>query len=106
MAADAKAIDKNVEDLSKQIEALKSDIASIAHILSDLGRNQGEATAERVREAAHDLRARGERQLGHAQAQAQDLGHQAADAVRQQPAAAVGLAVGLGFILGFLTSRK
>lgn len=106
MAAEAKATDKHVEDLSKQIDALKGDIASIAQILSEMGRDQGNATAQRVRDTASDLRARGERQLHHAQAQAHELGGQAADAVRQQPAAAMGIAMGLGFILGFLTSRR
>jgi ElaB/YqjD/DUF883 family membrane-anchored ribosome-binding protein len=34
------------------------------------------------------------------------MGQQAADQVRNQPAAAVGLAVGLGFLVGFMTGRK
>lgn len=104
--ADTKTTEKHVEDLSRQIDALKGDIASIAQILSDMGRDQGAATAERVRETAAEMRARGEAQLRHARAQAHDLGDQAANAVRDQPAAAMGMAVGLGFILGFLTGRK
>jgi ElaB/YqjD/DUF883 family membrane-anchored ribosome-binding protein len=44
--------------------------------------------------------------LHAAQHRAEELGQQAADAVRNQPAAAVGLAVGLGFLLGFMTGRK
>ncbi len=59
-------------------------------------------TSEKV---AH-LRKRGEAQLQDAQVKVEDLANQATEAVRNQPATAVGIAVGVGFVLGFLTGRK
>lgn len=106
MATDTKSAEKHMEELSKQIEALKADVSSITSLLGEIGKDGRDATAARLRETASDLRDQGERQLRHAQAQAEDFGHQTADAIRQQPATAVGLAVGVGFILGFLTSRR
>ncbi|RKF14872.1 DUF883 domain-containing protein [Roseovarius spongiae] len=95
-----------VDDLSKQIETLKSDIGAITTILSDLGMQKGSEAQQRVRDAALHARERGEAHLHDMQARAEDLGSQAANAVRQQPATAVGLAVGFGFLVGLLTSRK
>ena len=96
----------SVSDLTDQVAALKSDIAAITDILAEIGvdkKNQAEA---RLRNAASEVKARGEQHLLEAQLRAEDLSNQAVEAVRQQPAAAVGMAVGIGFLIGFLTARK
>ncbi len=98
--------ERDIEQLSEQIAALKQDMAEISHTLGELGRSSRDAAAGQARRKASELRAAGERQIDAAQHRAEELGHQAADAVRQQPAAAVGLAVGVGFLLGFMTGRK
>ena len=98
--------DKDIEQLSLQIAALKKDIAGITTTLSNLGSSTGAAAVNTAKRTAEDLRIAGERKVAEAQVTAEDLGKQAADAVRQQPAAAMGLAVGLGFLLGFLSGRK
>lgn len=96
----------SVEDLAIQIETLKGDIAGIAEILADLGAEKRDQATARVREAASGVKARGEQHLKDAQAYAEDLSAQAADAVRQQPAMAIGIAVGIGFLIGLVTSRR
>ena len=95
-----------VGDLTDQIDALKTDIASITEILADIGSTKRDEAASKVRATAEDVKARGEKHLSDAQARAEDMGQQAVEAVRQQPAAEVGIAVGVGFLMGFLTSRK
>lgn len=109
MAQSKSALKENQSDtaqLSHQIETLKSDIASISQTLVDMGAARSEAVAnDASRKVAH-IRKQGEQTLQDAQAKVEDLTHQATDAVRQQPAAAVGLAVGVGFALGYLTGRK
>ncbi|MFV0245114.1 MAG: YqjD family protein [Qingshengfaniella sp.] len=96
----------DIEQLSAQIATLKKDIAEISTTLGDLGIASRDAAISRTRQKAAELREAGEEQLTRAQKQAEALGHQANDAIRDQPAAAMGLAVGLGFLLGFLTGRK
>lgn len=85
----------NVEQLSEQMAILRQDISAISRSLADLGVSTKDAALESARQKAAELRVSGE-----------ELGQQAVDAVRQQPAAAVGIAVGVGFLLGFLTGRK
>ncbi|WP_320178672.1 hypothetical protein [Roseovarius pacificus] len=96
----------DIEQLSEQISTLRADIATISETLYDLGRSSGDAAIDGARRKAADLRDEGERQLRAARHHAEDMGQQATDAVRAQPAAAVGIAVGVGFLLGFMTGRK
>ena len=96
----------NIDQLSSQIATLRSDIAAISKSLADLGSNTKDVAVEKARQKASELRATGEEQLHAAQVRAEELGQQAVDAVRKQPATAVGLAVGVGFLLGFLSGRK
>ena len=97
---------ENLDQLSEQIAVLRNDISAITQSLADLGGATKDAAMEQARAKAAQLRATGEQQYHAAHDKAEELGQQAADAVRQQPAAAVGLAVGVGFLLGFLTGRK
>ncbi len=96
----------SVEDLAVQIETLKGDIAGIAEILADLGTEKRAQATARVRDAASEVKAHGEQHLKDAQNYAEDLSAQATDAVRRQPAMAVGIAVGVGFLIGLVTSRR
>lgn len=96
----------DIDQLSEQISALKQDIADISKSLADLGSSSRDAAVEQARKTASELRAAGERNLHRAQNQASEMGQQANDAIRHHPTAAVGLAVGAGFLLGFMTGRK
>lgn len=101
-----KASKSEAQQLSDQIEALKSDIASISQTLVDMGTVRRDAVVSEASDKVAHLRKRSEQQLHDAQAKVEDIANQTTEAVRQQPAAAVGIAVGLGFMLGFLTGRK
>ncbi|MGC9418913.1 MAG: hypothetical protein ACP5EN_08055 [Rhodovulum sp.] len=83
------------DDLERQIEALKSDISDISHTLAQMGAERRDTTVEGVQEAAASMQRKGTA-----------LGEQATDAVRQQPATAMALAVTAGFIAGLMTGRR
>ena len=104
--AAAKSTREDVKELSDQIGNLKNDIAEISRTLSSLGSHTRDAAQHEIRSSVAQFHKRGAENLEKAQATAEDLGNQAADAVRNQPATAVGLAVGVGFLLGFITGRK
>lgn len=97
---------EDIEQLSQQIATLREDISAISRTLSGLGGSTRDAAVDNARRKAADLRQAGEEHFHSAQLRAEEMGHQAADAVRNQPATSVGLAVGLGFLLGFITARK
>ena len=96
----------DIDQLSEQISDLKKDLADISKSLASLGSSSSEAAVEQARKTASELREAGERNLHRAQSQAAEMGHQANDAIRNHPSTAVGLAVGIGFLLGFITGRK
>lgn len=96
----------DIDQLSEQVASLKQDIADISQTLSGLGKSSGQTAEEHLRQHAAHLRDAGQEHFQAAQHRAEELGRQAADTVRNQPATAVGLAVGLGFLLGFMTGRK
>ena len=97
---------QDMAELSEQIEILKKDIASLSGALSSLAGSTRDAALNGARDKAAKLRAVGEDQMDAIRRNAADLEHKATTAVREKPAAAVGLAVAAGFLLGFLTGRK
>lgn len=96
----------DAQDLAAQIDALKADISRITSTLTEIGTAKKDAAVASAREGAATLRAEGAKQVEYAQATAEEYGAQAADAIRRQPAAAVGIAVAAGFLAGMLTGRK
>lgn len=101
-----KMSDAEAQQLSDQITALKGDIASISQTLTDMGSARRDAVVSEASDKVAHLRKRGEQGLQEAQAKAEELADRATESVRKQPAAAMGIAVGLGFALGYLTGRK
>ncbi|SFT86401.1 DUF883 family protein [Sedimentitalea nanhaiensis] len=101
-----KPSDGETEDLAQQLADLRADLTKITNTLAEMGSKRSEAAVESLRGSAQALRDQGEQSLKVAQARAQNVTQQAENAVRDQPAMAVGIAVGLGFLLGVITSRK
>ncbi|KNG93800.1 DUF883 family protein [Pseudaestuariivita atlantica] len=105
-----KSAPKEFAELNDQIEQLQADIASLAEQMSDMAEAKKDdlrvraakgAAAARVkiadgadaaRDAAADL-----------QEQAQVLGARAIEKARANPSATLGIAAGLGFLLGYMT---
>ena len=104
--AAAKSTTQDMQQLSEQIGNLKNEIADISRTLGNLGTHTREAARNEIENSVAQFRKRGAESLEKAQTTAEDLGQAAAESVRKQPAAAVGMAVGVGFLLGFLTGRK
>lgn len=94
------------EDLSVQVEQLKTDISALTQTIADLSANKGEELADTVRRRAETARARGEAQLHDLQRQARDGLDGAEDYVRRNPATALGIAAGVGVLVGMLSARR
>lgn len=95
-----------VEDLAEQMNTLRADIAQLTQTIGQMGKATGQAAAEAARAEAAALYQKGEAQLAALRSQAGDLAHDADALVRRHPATAVGLAVGLGFLVGMMTTRR
>lgn len=106
MARSPKDQPATVEELSEQIEVLKAELADLA----SGARAQGEAVArdltERGRATLDQLRDAAGQQAARARDSAGDYLQRAEGALHRNPATAMGLAVGAGFLIGLLLARR
>ena len=89
----------SVEDLSAQIDILKNDLSTLTHSLSEYGISKSYDAKRAAQQTAADLHAAGRQTAREAQKQAEDFVH-------NQPATSLGLAAGLGFLVGMMTARR
>src|SRR6184192_761081 len=104
------------ERLQKDVIAVKSDIAALTEQITDAlnsfagsagkqaqrGYRQARANAE---QAVDDMSERGSAMMDAAQDAASSIEETLEDAITQRPLAAVGLALGLGFLIGVTWRR-
>jgi ElaB/YqjD/DUF883 family membrane-anchored ribosome-binding protein len=104
--------DKTIyERLEKDVTAVKNDIAALTEQITDVlnsfagtagkqarrGYQQARANAE---QAVDDMSERGSAMMGAAQDAAASIEETLEDVITQRPLATVGLALGLGFLIG------
>ncbi|MGL4555906.1 MAG: DUF883 family protein [Afipia sp.] len=104
------------ERLQKDVDAVKNDISALADQISDVleafkgdARKQARRAYKQARSEVDsvmsDVGKRGSEALDAAQDYAGTLEESLEDAITQRPLAAVGLAVGLGFLIGVTWRR-
>lgn len=98
--------DTDTSDVGAQLEVLRDDIATLTHIIGDLAKTKGNEAVSTARAKASDLRDSAADHAETARLQALELQDRAGDFVRTQPATALAMAAGLGFLIGFFGSRK
>jgi len=93
--------DKNVtvEDLSAQIETLKNDLSALTSSLSEYGVGKAAKAKETAQDRAESLKSAASDKALEAQLHTEEF-------VKTQPATALGLAAGLGFLVGLVTARR
>jgi len=89
----------SVEDLSLQVEILKNDIATLTQSLGNYTKGMGAAAAENAQAKASEAASLGAEKITEAQMKTEEF-------VRAQPATSLGLAAGLGFLIGMMTARR
>ena len=89
----------SLEDLTEQMAILRDDIAALTSTVGNFGKAKADEAAETVKSTAADLKEAGQQSLAETQARAEDF-------IRSQPATALGLAAGVGFLVGLLTARR
>ena len=104
------------ERLEKDVTAVKNDIAALTEQITDAlnsfagtatkqarhGYKQARANAE---QAVDDMSERGGAMMDAAQDAASSIGETLEDAIAQRPLATVGLALGIGFLIGVTWRR-
>ncbi len=106
----------NYDRLQKDMDAVKNDISALTDQITDALNNftgdaqkQARRTYKQARSSADavasDFSKYGNEALDAAQDYANTLGESLEDAITQKPLSAVGLAVGLGFLIGVTWRR-
>jgi len=93
-------------DVTEQLSILRDDLNSITATIAELAQAKGADLSQAAQDRLDAAKASANAGVEHAKLQAVHLNSQANDFVRTQPAAALGIAAGLGFLIGMLSSRK
>ncbi|KZY00002.1 MULTISPECIES: DUF883 family protein [unclassified Sulfitobacter] len=98
-STDTSSSNVTVEDLSSQLEILKKDIAALTNSLGDYGKTKSQEVTRQAKDAVNDATTAGRVRALEAQASAEEF-------IRTQPATALGIAAGVGFLVGIVTARR
>lgn len=105
----AQAAKSNVEelnvDVSKQMAVLRDDIANLTATVAEYGKAQGMALKATAAQKAVGIAESGAQTAQSLKAAAEKTYSSTEDAVRANPAAAVGIAAGVGFLVGLMARR-
>ncbi len=93
-------------DLAEQIETIRTDLNHLTTLMTDLGKTKAADLSKAAREKVETAKAKGQESAEMLKGHASDLQDQAHDFVQRQPATALGVAAGIGFLVGFLSHRK
>lgn len=85
---------KEVDNIKKDVDALRSDIAKLVDSLGQAGKSKVDSGVNTAKGYADQ-----------AIAQAQDVRGQTEEKIRQNPLVAVGAAFGVGYVLGKLLDK-
>ncbi|MCE8006131.1 DUF883 domain-containing protein [Aestuariivita sp.] len=96
----------DTSDLAAQIETLKTDLANLTSMIGEIGTAQSERAKGAIQDKLEGARETGAARVADAKDQAAKLGAEANDFVVRQPATALGIAAGIGFLIGMLGARR
>jgi len=107
----------DASDVSAQIDTIKSDIATLTALIGDMASAKKDEAQDAAKSTAAKLKQSAADQATMAQVRAMEMGEAVRDgakdsyaqteaAIRQQPAMAVGIAAGIGFLVGLLATRR
>lgn len=95
----------STEDVEKQFEQLRSDIASLTDTVQRMGVGKVNEAQHAAKDAGQDLTEAYEGALHSLQAEFDTLESNVTRQVRSNPLQALGLAAGVGFLLAVLTRK-
>lgn len=96
----------DTNDLSAQVETLRQDLANLTQTIADIGKSKGDEAVSAAKNKASDMRDQAADAAETARLHAMELQDQADSFVKNKPATALGIAAGVGFLVGFLGARK
>lgn len=102
----AETAELTYEQLREQVDMLRADLARLTGTAHDAGAEVAGAAAQSVRRVGRTAAAAVGEGYEHAEAQVEDVLTRAGDYTRANPATALGLAAGAGFLLALVLARR
>ncbi|MDX5403493.1 MAG: hypothetical protein LPK02_15100 [Rhodobacterales bacterium] len=96
----------NADDLAKQMETLRADVAQLTETLARLTRAEAEEAAAGARRFARKARNGVEQEYDKLHVQAVEAVDHADALIREKPGMAMGIAAGVGLLAGLMLSRR
>ena len=96
----------NVDDLYAMMDILKTDLKQLTETVAGVGKAEARKAGEAVAGKGRDIRKAGEDGYDALRASSESYGREAGRYVREQPVTALGLAAGVGLLVGFLMSNR
>lgn len=93
-------------DVAKQMAVLREDISALTATVAEYGKAQGALLKSTAADKAAGLANSGVAAADAVKAQAGKSYSDAEDAVRANPGAAIGIAAGIGFLVGMISARR
>lgn len=93
-------------DVNQQMAVLREDIANLTAAVADYGKAQGLHLKSAAAQKAADVAQSSAEKAAAMKHQAEVAYSDAENAVRANPAAAVGIAAGIGFLVGMIATRR
>lgn len=94
------------KDVAEQIDNLRADIAKLSNAMAELGRAKGDEFRSYAKTQADAARAKAHDGADYMRENAKMAYSKANDFVVERPAAALGIAAAVGFIIGHFSARK
>jgi ElaB/YqjD/DUF883 family membrane-anchored ribosome-binding protein len=96
----------SIADLTAQIETLRKDLGILTDTITDYGKDKSNELQAMAAERAKHAREKGREASDIVSARASDARHQAERYVTSKPVAALGIAAGIGFLVGLMSTRR
>ncbi len=93
-------------DVMAELEVLRADMRKLAETLGEVAAVKAQAANDAAADAMTQAKAAGERQLARAKDMASTAATDAEEMIKANPASAVAIAAGAGFVVGMLTSLR
>jgi ElaB/YqjD/DUF883 family membrane-anchored ribosome-binding protein len=109
MARKAKPASGNeatVADLTEEIQTLRDDLGSLTDTISELTKSKGNEVSHIAGRQVDAAQKKAAEAADFVNTRASDAQHQAENFVKEQPATALGIAAGLGFLVGMVGTRR
>lgn len=102
----ASSKDTTVDELAADIQALRNDLSSLTGTISDMAREKGSEVSSIASRKADEAQLKAAEAAEFVSARTRDVQDQAENFVKQQPATALGIAAGVGFLVGMMSTRR